>query len=184
MKKLTAISLLAVFILNMGGYALVFKYFIHESDVQIVNKMYDSRFNSAQLIELKIPVNMPTQQDWAEYEHVEGQIQVNGNYYNYVKLKMTRDTLSLLCLPNTVKKNLVKGNILITKELNDNPLNKKGANSPEKKAESIYDHVYQVINCDYTAFEERLPKMYDRTGVPALSSPYIESPGKPPNTAC
>jgi hypothetical protein len=168
----------------MGGYALVFKYFIHQSDIQIVNKMYDNKFNSAQLIELKIPVHMPTVQDWTEYEHIEGQVQVNGNYYNYVRLKMTRDTMSLLCLPNTVKKDLVKGDNLITKELNDIPLNKKGPTAPEKKADSWYDHVYQVLKCDYTAFEERTTQKYDQNRVLSLSNPYIESPGKPPTASC
>jgi hypothetical protein len=94
LKKLVAILLLGTFLLNLGGYDLLFKYFIQRTDTQLVNQMYDSKFNSSKLVELKIPVHMPTIEDWTEYKDIVGQIQLNDSYYNYVKLKMTKDTLS------------------------------------------------------------------------------------------
>jgi hypothetical protein len=74
----------------------------------------------------------------------------------------------------------------MTKNLNDIPLNKKGANnSSTKKAEntSSYDHFYQIVRCDYVPLAE-LIKVTPRSEIIHLSKPYIESPGKPPNTAC
>jgi hypothetical protein len=74
----------------------------------------------------------------------------------------------------------------MTKNLNEIPLNKKGANnSPTKKAESTssYDHFYQIINCDYTPLAE-LVRISPRSEKTHLSNPYIESPGKPPNAIC
>ena len=161
----------------------MFKYLIHQSDVQIVKQMYDNKFNSAKLLELKVPVNMPTIQDWTEYEHVEGQIQLNNAYYNYVRIKMTRDTMYLICLPNNAKDKLVKANVIMAKNMNDVPLSKKGAVPSSKKAESGYDHVYQVIKCDYTPVA-KLVKVYDNMQSSNLTDPYIESPGKPPNFSC
>lgn len=128
---------------------------------------------------------MPTLDDWSDYANIQGQVQVKDSYYNYVRIKMTKDTLYLICLPNTVKASLAKANVIMTKNLNDIPLNKKGANnSPTKKAEtSSYDHVYQIVNCDYAPLSE-LVKITIRSEISNLSNPYIESPGKPPNTAC
>jgi len=92
--------------------------------------------------------------------------------------------LYLICLPNTVKANLAKANIIMTKNLNDIPLSKRGANnSSTKKAESTYDHFYQIVKCDYVPLAE-LIKVTPHLEVTHLSSPYIESPGKPPNIAC
>ncbi|MGZ3752619.1 MAG: hypothetical protein ACXVB0_13560 [Mucilaginibacter sp.] len=181
MKKFAAILLLGVHLFYLGGYTLAFQYFIHRSDVQIVKQMYDNKFNSAKLLELKVPVNMPTIQDWTEYEHIEGQIQLNNAYYNYVRLKMTRDTMYLICLPNSVKSNLVKANVIMAKNMNDVPLSKKGANnSSAKKVQSGYDNVYQIVKCDYKPLPKLLRGINNTLAV-YLSDPYIESPGKPPN---
>jgi hypothetical protein len=146
--------------------------------------MYDNKINTQKLIELKVPVNMPTIQDWAEYEHVEGQIQLNNAYYNYVRLKMTRDTMYLICLPNNAKANLEKANVIMAKNLNDVPLSKKGATIPLiKKADLVYDHVYQNVQCDYAPVPNLL-SLITTSKLLHFSNPYIESPGKPPNAAC
>ncbi|MDB5025146.1 MAG: hypothetical protein JWP78_2901 [Mucilaginibacter sp.] len=146
--------------------------------------MYENKVSAQKLVELKVPVNMPTIQDWAEYEHIEGQIQLNNAYYNYVRLKMTRDTMYLICLPNNAKANLIKANVIMVKNLNDVPLSKKGANnSTTKKAEWGYDNVYQVVKCDYKPPAELVREINNTLAVD-LTNPYIESPGKPPNTSC
>lgn len=173
--------LLSAHVLSLGGYELVFKYFIHQSDVQIVKQMYDSKFNTKDLIEIKIPVNMPTIVDWPEYEQITGQIQLNGGYYNYIRLKMTKDTMSLICLPNKIKANLVQANVIVAKNINDVPLSKKGAQSSAKKINLGYDNVYQVAECNYTDFAKTV-KAVKNTLCSSLTNPYIESPGKPPNT--
>jgi hypothetical protein len=183
LKKVVAIFLLGAFLLNLGGYDLLFKYLIQRTDNQLVNQMLDSKFNESKLVELKIPVHMPTVDDWTEYKDIVGQIQLNGNYYNYVKLKMTRDTMSLMCLPNEAKKHLVDANIIISKNINDIPLSKKGAEPVSKKADQSYDHVYQIAECSYVPLADQLT-MIDQAHAYTLTSPYIESPGKPPNTSC
>ncbi|MFI5159823.1 MAG: hypothetical protein ACHQHN_01030 [Sphingobacteriales bacterium] len=184
MKKLVAIILLTAHLVNIGGYVLVYQYFIHKSDVEIVKQMYDNKVNSAKLLELKVPVNMPTIQDWTEYEHIEGQIQLNNAYYNYVRLKMTRDTMYLICLPNNVKANLVKANVIMAKNMSDVPLSKKGTTTPSaKKVISGYDNVYQVVECNYAPLPDLISTVNNSRSY-HLSNPYIESPGKPPNFSC
>lgn len=127
---------------------------------------------------------MPTLDDWTDFANIQGQVQVKDSYYNYVRLKMTKDTLYLICLPNTVKADLAKANIIMTKNLNDVPLNKKGANNTStKKAESTYDHVYQIVSCDYAPMA-KLVRTNPHSEIPVLKNPYIESPGKPPDTSC
>lgn len=184
MKKLIAILLLSMHLFYLGGYMLAFQYFMNRSDDQLVTQLYGNGANSSKLIKLKIPVHMPTLDDWTDYANIQGQVQVKDAYYNYVRLKMTKDTLYLICLPNTVKASLANANIIMTKNLNDIPFSKKSANnSSNKKAESTYDHFYQVVKCDYVPLAS-LIKITPRSEKINLSNPYIESPGKPPNTAC
>ena len=175
--------LLSAHIFSIGGYILVFDYLIGRSDVQIVKEMYSDSRTSAKLIQLKVPVHMPTIQDWPEYVHVTGQIQLNDCYYNYTGIKMTRDTMYLICMPNHVKDQLVKNNLIVAKGLADVPLNKKGTESPAKKVSFGYDNVYQVVKCDY----KKLADIIQPTASKESSyseHPYIESPGKPPNFSC
>ena len=180
MKKLLAITLLCAHLLNWGGYAVFLQYFMHRSDEQIVKQMYDTRFDNSKLIEIKVAVNMPTVQDWSDYQNIQGQIQYKGSYYNYVRLKMTKDTMSFMCLPNTVKNHLEKARQVAEKNMADVPLNKKGHEASSKKADFGYDNVYDIVKCDYTQFAVQLNHITNN-GFSRLTNPYIESPGKPPN---
>jgi len=42
----------------------------------MVKQVYDNKISNAKLIELKIPVHMPTVLNWSEYAVVAGQIQL------------------------------------------------------------------------------------------------------------
>ncbi len=184
MKKVVAIVLLGAHLMMLGGYALLVDYFIKRSDIEIVKNMYTAKAGSSKLMELKIPVHMPTIQDWTEYAHVVGQIQLKDGYYNYVGIKMTRDTMSLLCLPNHVKDKLVTAHLIIAKDINGNvPINKKGAEPLSKKVSSGYDNVYQLVKCDYNPTVSAIKSAYNSV-IQNTLNPYIASPGKPPNFSC
>lgn len=180
MKRLFAIILLGIHLFNMGGYSLLFQYYIHKSDVQMVKQIFDNKIDNAKLLEIKIPVNMPTVQDWTEYEVVQGQIQLKDAYYNYVRLKMTRDTMYFICIPNTVKTRLVNANIITAKEINDVPLSKKGHDTTIKKVNTLSEYNLQAFQYNYLAFETQL-KPGNKSVSFKLNSPFIDSPGKPPN---
>ena len=180
MKKLLAITLLCAHLFNLGGYIVFFHYFMQRSDEQIVKQMYDTKFDNSKLIEIKVAVNMPTVQDWSDYQNMQGQIQYQGSYYNYVRLKMTKDTMSFLCLPNTVKNHLEKAKQLAEKNMAGAPMNKKGHETTNKKADFGYDNVYHIVKCDYVQFAVQLNPITNN-GFSQLTNPYIESPGKPPS---
>jgi len=122
---------------------------------------------------------MPTVTDWSDYEVVAGQVQLKNAYYNYVKLKMTRDTMYFICLPNTAKTRLVAANIITAKEINDVPMSKKG-DQGLKKLSTSDEYSLPVFKYQYAAFETLIKPGYKNVAV-AVNSPYIESPGKPPN---
>lgn len=182
MKRLFAIVLLSVHLFNIGGYALFYQYFIHQADVQMVKEVYNDKINDSRFIELKIPVHMPTVTDWTEYEVVAGQVQLKDAYYNYVQLKMTRDTMYFICLPNTAKTRLVAANIITAKEVSDVPMSKKG-DQATKRINTTDEYSLPVFKYQYAAFETLIKPSYKNVTV-VLDNPYIESPGKPPNFIC
>ncbi|MCO5950362.1 hypothetical protein [Mucilaginibacter flavidus] len=183
MKRLIAIALLSIHLFSMGGYSLLFQYYIHQSDVKMVKEIFDNKVDNSKLIEIKIPVNMPTIQDWDEYEVITGQIQLKDAYYNYVRLRMTRDTMYFVCVPNTNKTRLVNANIITAKEINDVPISKKGHDAPVKKVNTLSEYNIQTFQYNYVAPEMQL-KPNDKSIFVKVTNPFIASPGKPPNFGC
>ena len=183
MKRIFAIVLLTVHLFNLGGYALLFQYYIHEADVQMVKTVFDNKLGDEKLVEIRIPVNMPTIQDWDDYAVVAGQIQLKDAYYNYTRLKMTRDTLYFLCFPNTTKTRLANANIFVVKELSDAPLNKKSQDPLAKKINAVSNYTLQVFQFAFSAFGIMV-KQNNKPQATHWDNPFIESPGKPPNFCC
>ncbi|MGI4750993.1 MAG: hypothetical protein ACRYFB_10180 [Janthinobacterium lividum] len=60
------------------------------------------------LVILKIPINLPYQTDWKDFEPTDGETVIKGITYKYVKRKVSRDTLILLCLEHQDKTQLEK----------------------------------------------------------------------------
>ena len=158
----------------------MFQYYIHQADAQMVKQIFENKIDKTKLIELKIPVNMPTISDWAEYEEIVGQIQLKDAYYNYVRLRMTRDTMYVICLQNTAKTRLVNANVITVKEISDVPLSKKGQSPVSKKVNTLSEYNLQAFKYTYAAFGIPLKRNHAILSF-QLSKPFIGSPGKPPN---
>jgi hypothetical protein len=146
----------------------------------MVKQIYSNAINDSHFIELKIPVHMPTITDWDDYEVVAGQIQLKDAYYNYVKLKMTRDTMYFVCLPNKTKTRLVHANIITAKEIADVPLSKKTDAAAKKVNSAISEYNLQAFQYQHLVFETAVAPNYGAVST-SLNFPYIDSPGKPPN---
>lgn len=133
MKKLIAILLLAVYLFNLGGYSLVFRYFIRQSEQQFVQQLDQNKYKENDLIQISIPLHLPYMQNSSGFERIEGSIENNGTQYNYVKRMVHNDTLYIMCLPNNQKTQLVKGKSNYAGQVNDFTSNKKDKESTAKK---------------------------------------------------
>jgi hypothetical protein len=149
----------------------------------MVKQVFANKIDQSKLLEIKIPVHMPSVQDMTEYEVVAGQIQLKDAFYNYIKLKMTRDTMYFVCLPNTTKTRLVNANIITAKMINDVPVSKKGQSSLVKRINTFNEYSYQAFQYDYTRYGNFIKRNTGASFYP-VNEPFIDSPGKPPNTAC
>ena len=144
MRKFTSAILICILFFNWFGYRFVADYLQQKYDTQLEARLDKNHYNEAELIELKIPIHLPYQTTWAEFERYDGEVQLNGILYKYVKRKVTNDTLVLLCIPNHQKMNLQTAEDDFFKNTNDLAQNnsKKSDNSKSisfKKLMSEYD---------------------------------------------
>jgi len=125
MKKLFAAFLLAVYLFNIGGQLVLHQYFSYLSDRYFNEQTNKGRYNVNDLTEIRIPINTPNVTDWPAYESVTGQIQFQNTNYNFVKMRMTRHVMYLMCVPNYNTTHLSAQNIIGAKNIKDLPIPKK-----------------------------------------------------------
>ncbi len=132
MKKLTAILLLTLFVFNTIGYRLWTEYAQNKADLNFETKLDNGHYNEEDLISIKVPLNLPYQTNWKEFERVDGEISLNGKVYKYVKRKVYNDTLILVCISHQEKTKLQeKANDYFGK------VNGLPGNETNKKAQAI-----------------------------------------------
>ncbi|MET0637433.1 MAG: hypothetical protein ABWZ25_15485 [Chitinophagaceae bacterium] len=139
MKRPIAILLIAIHAFNFAGYTLVFDILIKRSDSQLVARLDKSNYDERNLVEVKIPLNLPYLLSSTAYERCDGSIEHQGIIYNYVKRRVFNDTLSVLCIPNQQKTSILKESRLITKEINGFPAGKKSKQDNLKKTGAAAD---------------------------------------------
>lgn len=108
-----------VFLFNTIGYKAIFSYLEKEADSRIEAKISNIDELDKRLITVKIPINLPYHTDWSEFESVDGEMTFKNKTYKYVKRKVLRDTLILLCIDHTEKSQLQKSSADYYKKVND-----------------------------------------------------------------
>ena len=96
----------------------------------MVARIDRSDYDDQDLIEVKVPVNLPYQTNWQDFERYDGEIQIAGVHYNYVKRKLQNDTLILMCIPNTDKMKLFNARETFFSLVNDMQQTESGKNLP------------------------------------------------------
>ena len=119
LRKIASILLLVILLFNWVGYRLFSDILQRQADIQLEARLDKNDYKEDQLIEIKIPLNLPYQLNWKSFERFDGEIDVDGIHYKYVKRKIYNDSLILLCLPNKAKQNIEKAKDDYFKIVND-----------------------------------------------------------------
>jgi hypothetical protein len=143
-KNIAAILILALLVFNWIGYRFVVNYLQQNADRKLESRIDQNDFDESQLVEIRVPLNMPYQNTWTEFERHYGQIEIDGKFYNYVKRKIEDGWLILKCLPNEQKQNIRNnGDVLfqITDGIAQDQNSK--SSSPISKLVKIYSSDYE-----------------------------------------
>lgn len=116
---------------NMYGYRAWFYYLQQQSQQQLAEVIDKDTYKDTELITIKVPLSLPYFNSWQDFERYDGNIEIDGQHYSYVKRKVENDTLVLLCLPNKEQNKLTSDQKNFEKLINNyhGPVNNK-PNSP------------------------------------------------------
>ena len=176
--------LLGLLLFNWCGYRWVINIMQQQADTKLEAKLDRNDYDESELIEIKVPVSMPYQTDWAAFERYDGEIEVNGIHYKYVKRKIQDGQLVLKCIPNQAKQHLESAKESLFKITNDlqqdNAAKKSGApvSTLVKNVLSDYDNLQQLnFSALYAAVSAQSYNLYQ----PKLVSDLLHSiPEQPP----
>lgn len=181
LRKSIAIFLLFIHIYNLIGYRAIFAYLEQKATSSIVMKLDKGQYHDDELIEMKIPYKLLYTPSLPEYIRYDGDIEIQGIYYNYVKRKFANDTLYLLCIPNETNTKLasVKNNYFDNASNTSLTTPKKSKSTPVTSLKcfssdcSIFPNSYELtrpkemVNDHAEASEGKLPEAF----VPSLYKP-------------
>lgn len=120
MKKTAAILLLAILSFNWIGYRFVSGWLESRADHSFQAKIDSEDYDEANLIQITVPLNAPYLSGTIpQFERYDGEIELEGVHYRYVKRKIADGNLVLLCLPNENRKRVQSSRMDFFKLVND-----------------------------------------------------------------
>jgi hypothetical protein len=180
-KKLAAILLIGVFFFNWFGFRLLTGYLQHRADQQLEAKIDLNDYDESQLIEMRVPLNMPYQTQSSGFERIDGEIEISGIHYKYVKRKIEMGELVLLCLPNHSKMQLESAEDEYYQLVNDlqNPVQNKGPQPASSLKSPVTEYWQQHNEWVIQAFEG-VTREYVAATKLLPPTPVITTPAQPP----
>jgi hypothetical protein len=181
LKKTAAILFIGVFFFNWLGYRLLTDIIQQKADRHLEAQLDRNEYDESQLIEMRIPLNMPYQTVSSGFERIDGDIEIGGIHYKYVKRKVDGGELVLLCLPNHSKMQLQSARDEFFQLVNDlqNPVQNKDS-SPAPSLKSPVTEYWQQQNDWEIHTIEGMYNQYVVLGASIPNSPVITTPAQPP----
>ena len=101
MKKVASILLLAILLFNWVGYRFYAAWLQNQSNVSLEAQLDLNSFEEADLVSVKIPSgHLSYYTNSKSFERVDGEVEIKGVPYKYVKRRIFNDTVELMCIPN------------------------------------------------------------------------------------
>jgi hypothetical protein len=153
MRKLVAIFMLAVFTFNIAGYQLVYNLLSNKSDKNLEQALDADHYIDEELITIKQPTNLPYYNNSNEFKRIDGEVEIDGIKYKYVKCRVYNGNLEMLCIPNKAKMQIEQSRNDYAKGANDfqqRHTEKKDGGSQKSFQKSISEYEEQsfvTIDC-------------------------------------
>ena len=178
--------MLALFLFNLVGYRLWFYYAQQHADEQLQASLDNNGYNEDDLIEIKVPLSIPYQINQKSFERIDGEVNIKGKIFKYVKRKITDGQLVLLCIPDQTKMRLQNAKVDFFKNTNDISVNTASKKSEHSKASAFKNLTteYDRQTAEYSTCAYISHQTYPGLSRPdALISTLKPAPDRPPQVA-
>lgn len=189
MKHLFSILLLTLLIFNWFGYRLLSDFLQEQSESRLEARVDDHLYDDRQLIELRIPITLPYHNETKDFERYNGQIELNGIHYQYVKRKIEKGELVLLCLPNLEKQKIENAREQFFKLVNDIDQTASSENTSKKTTKEshfsfkkLLSEYQQESNHWQFCLHQNASTCLQKFLVPYIPNKFTVAPEQPPES--
>lgn len=88
MKKTAAILLMGIFLFNWIGYRLLTSFMEDQANNNLLVTLDNNNYRDSDLISIKLPASLPSYTNSKHYTRVDGEVELNGIHYNFVKYRI------------------------------------------------------------------------------------------------
>ncbi len=103
LKQSTAILLIALLLTNHFGYRVIFMFAEQVADNSLETALDNIEYEEDELLTITVPLSNPYQLNQSDFERVDGEINIDGKVFRYVKRKIVNGDLILKCIPHHEK---------------------------------------------------------------------------------
>lgn len=157
-----------------------------KANSSLVAKLDNNDYDENDLIEMRVSLNLPYQNDQSDFERINGEIEINGTHYNYVKRKIDKGQLVVMCIPNRSKTRLENSKTNYFKLVNDLQQEGQGKKS-EKSTAGTFKGLFSEYSESNNNWSLQSPAIIvERTAqrdVEPISAFSFLLPGQPPEFA-
>jgi len=151
-----------------------------KATTRLEQKLDAGKYDASQLVEVKIPLNLPYYSDWSDYQTYYGQVELNGQNYQYVKRKVVGDTLYLLCIAHVEKNNIQLAKADYFKVMNNIQHDGQQKNSQPPAIKLMLTEFLENESVSFNADSNKNLLAYTARDIAYSSQCELATPAQPP----
>ena len=185
MKQTAAIFFLLIFSFNIIGYRLLYKYISYSTDIQLESSLDNNYYDNENLVTIKHRVILTYYTNSKTFQRVHGEVNFNGVIYKYVKCRIYKDSLEMLCIPHIAKMKIRNSKEAFFKLVNDLQQAGDDKNSAprDKQIKSIVSEFEEILNMTMFYKQSIMLCSVDGYCTPMLPDTLVKSAEQPPDEA-
>ena len=131
----------------------------------------------------KQPVNLPYYTNSKNFQRLDGEVNIEGTIYKYVKCRIYKDSLEMLCIPHLSKMKIENSKEEFFKLVNDfqQAGNKKKEPATQKVFKSIMNEFVKIHDELIDTRKFLLASVFYRENTPLLPKMFLKSAERPPD---
>jgi hypothetical protein len=182
LKQFAAILLIGILFFNWYGYQLLTAYWQNKADKALVARLDRNDYDDAQLITITVPLtSIDYYNSSTTFERVDGQIELNGVHYNYVKRRIYKGQLELRCIPNTTATSLQKAKNEFFRQVNDLQQQNQGKKSNAPVKDFSKDYTPSAMDITVPTLSAVVSKAQGILAAAQLPTCYTPTAERPPD---
>ena len=178
---------MGILFFNWYGYQLLTTYWQQRADARLEARLDKNEYDESQLLSVKIPTpttlaySLSNYDGAAGFQRVNGQIDIGGVRYQYVKRRIYGDSLEVLCIPNMTSMKLRTASSDFFRQVNDLQQQNQGKKSSNHSTKDNSKDYRPAATCVVVpdALAEVLVKatsLYAPSQLPSVYAPTAENP--------